>query len=91
MPNGSKDVEHLALILRRVAHAVGGKDGQAQALRDAKRGLVAKLFGAIAMTLQLDINIAMTEDFGELFNTTEAPPLRRLPESQRRVGLHRHL
>ncbi len=58
MAYGREHIQHFALILRCIANTVGRKDGQAQALRNAQRCLVACLFGAVAVALQFDIHIA---------------------------------
>ena len=58
MADRGEHVEQLAVILLRIAHAVGRNHRQAQALRYAKQRLVAALLFALLVPLQFEIHIA---------------------------------
>ncbi len=70
--DGGEDVEDFALVLGGVADAVGGEDGEMEGLGDAQGGLVAGFFGAVAVALQLDVDVVGAEDADELLDALAA-------------------
>src|SRR6185312_2186555 len=70
--NGGKYIEDFALVLRGIADAVSGEDGQSKAFRDTNRSLVASFFRAIAVSLQLHVNVMAAEDVDELSHALPA-------------------
>ena len=64
--NAGEDVQHFALVRKRMADAIGGQQRQRQFARDLQRRLIARFFLAAEMPLQFDIDILAAEKIAEL-------------------------
>jgi hypothetical protein len=57
-----KQVQYLAVVCRGISHTIGCKHRQLQCAGDPKRSLIAPLFFALTVPLQLDIDAIRAKD-----------------------------
>ena len=62
MTNAGEDIENLALCSRRIRNAIRRKNWKAQLARDRHSNLIACLFAAVEMSLQLEVYVLWTEN-----------------------------
>ena len=72
MTDGGEQIQNLAIVRSRVAHAIGGDHRQLQRARNANGGLVAPFLFALLVALQFDIDILAAEDSRQLFDRLAA-------------------
>jgi hypothetical protein len=70
--DAGEDVEDLAVVLRGVAHAVGGDHGKMERRGDAQRCLVAPLLFPLLVALELDVYIVAAIDGDQPINSRAA-------------------
>ena len=68
MADAGEDIQHFALLLLRVADAIGREQRQFQFSRDCHGGLIARFFFAGEMALQFDVNILPAEHPAKLLH-----------------------
>ena len=87
MANACKYVEHFALSRQCIANSIRRQQRQLQLSRNCNRRLIARLFLAAEMALQLDVNISVAEYLAKPLHVFEAGLTPVLRQSMRQRAL----
>jgi len=74
MADAGQHIQKLAVLLRRVANPVGRNHGQAMRCSQVQQRLVARLFVALAVSLQFHVEIAVAVDRSQMCIRDSAHP-----------------